>query len=156
MAPVPAFVRAVLYGALAAAAPVLVVTVTLGIASMLDGGWRGDGKLAPSLWLAVLPLVVTLPLVLAASLLVGLPLTMLLRRFGRESELAYTTCGAVAGCLIPIGGLLAMAAPSGHWTALLGAFGGAVTGRTWWSAARTRDVRQTSAPRAPDGEETLS
>ena len=150
MAPVPAFVRAVLYGALAAAAPVLVVTVTLGIASMLDGGWRGDGKLAPSLWLAVLPLV------LAASLLVGLPLTMLLRRFDRESERAYTTCGAVAGCLIPIGGLLAMAAPSGHWTALLGAFGGAVTGRTWWSAARTRDVRQTSAPRAPDGEETLS
>ena len=131
-----AFVQAVLLGAIAAAAPMLVVTGIIGTASILDGGPRGDGVIAPALYLMVLPLVVSLPVVLTASLIVGLPVTLLLKRWNRESAWAYAACGAVAGALIPLVGLLAAGAPSGYWTALLGVIGGAVTGWTWWFTAR--------------------
>ena len=154
MAPVPAFVRAVLHGAVAAAAPMLVITLVMEVISMFDLG-RPGGNLWPSLYLMALPLIVTLPLVLAASLLIGLPLTILLKRTDRESERAYMACGAVAGFLIPIVGLLAMAAPSGYWVALLGAFGGAITGRTWWSAARQPQRLADERARSADGGETL-
>ncbi|MET0370530.1 MAG: hypothetical protein ABW039_04035 [Sphingobium sp.] len=103
---------------------------------LLPAGLNEGGRLFPSLWLAILPFVVSLPLVLAASIIVGLPLTALLQRRGWECASAYISVGAIVGFVLPIAILLLMAAPAGYWMALLGAVGGAVTGKTWWMSAR--------------------
>lgn len=129
------FAKSVMVGALAGAGPMLFITVLIAAGS-LPKGLNGDGNLLPSLWLALLPLIVSTPLVLGASLCVGLPLTYVLRRKGWESLNAYCGAGALVGFLLPIVILLIMAAPAGYWMALLGAFSGVVTGRTWWITAR--------------------
>ncbi len=101
----------------------------------------GEGRLLPLLWLVVLPLVVTILLVLLGSVLIGLPVTVLLRKRGGESAAAYIAAGAVGGLALPALVLLALNAPSGYWTCLLGAFSGGVTGATWWTRARKPNVR---------------
>jgi hypothetical protein len=128
------FVKSVLLGALAGSAPFLVFTGTL-VATSLPRGFNGDGQLA------VLPLLVATPIVLVSSILIGLPLTVVLRRRGSESRFAYIASGGAAGFIIPPVILFLMSAPSGYWIAILGAVGGGVTGRTWWASARDPEVR---------------
>lgn len=135
-----AFTKSVLLGTLAAAAAPSVFTVALAINSLPEG-LDGGGRLFPSFWLAILPTVVTLPLVLGASFLFGLPLTMLLKRSDRETATAYTTGGAILGFAIPLVFLLIIRAAEGYWIVLLGAFSGAVTAHTWWRSAREPNVR---------------
>jgi hypothetical protein len=134
------FVKSVLLGALAGSAPFLVFTGTL-VATSLPRGFNGDGQLAGMLWVAVLPLLVATPTVLVSSILIGLPLTVVLRRRGSESRFAYIASGGAAGFIIPPVILFLMSAPSGYWIAILGAVGGGVTGRTWWASAHDPDVR---------------
>jgi hypothetical protein len=119
----------------------LFITVLIA-AWTIPEGLNGDGNLLPSLWLAILPLVVATPLVLGASICVGLPLTYFLQRNGRESLNAYCGAGVVVGAVLPIAMLLILAAPAGYWMALFGAFSGAVTGRTWWVTAREPRIRK--------------
>lgn len=126
-----AFVKSVLIGALASAAPFLVITTF--VASFMLGDRT---PLHDMLWIAILPLAITLPLVLACSLLIGLPLTALLHRFGKESAAAYIVVGLIAGALVPTLFLGIVGAPSGWWIGLIGGFGGFVTARTWWVEGR--------------------
>ena len=133
------FVKSVLLGAVAGAAPLLIFTCTLALMSLPEG-LDDRGGLLSLLWLAILPLIISISLVLGASIVVGLPLTALLKRQGWESASAYMSVGAIAGFLLPIAILLLMAAPAGYWMALLGAVGGAVTGRTWWVSGRTPNI----------------
>jgi hypothetical protein len=133
------FAKSVILGALTGSAPILMFTILLSASSLPDG-LNGDGHLLPSLWLVVLPLVVAAPIVFVASLLVGLPLTLLLRRKGWESGAVYISVGAGMGFVLPIAGLLLMSAPAGYWMSILGAVSGAVTGRTWWVSAREPNI----------------
>ena len=135
------FFKSVLIGAAAGAAPVLVFTLPLGAVALASGGFMGDGRLLPCLWIGFLPLIVAAPLVLAASVIFGLPLTAILKRRSLESSLAYTSAGAGLGFMIVPILLLLMRAPEGYWMASLGAIGGAVTGRTWWTSTRKHNVR---------------
>lgn len=128
-----AFGKSVLAGSLASAAPVLAFTVLLAVSSLPEG-ISGPGSLLATFWLAILPLAVSIPVVFGASIVIGLPLTFLLRQNGWECSAAYVGCGSAAGFLIPIIGLLIIEAPTGYWVSLLGAAGGAVTGRVWWKS----------------------
>lgn len=130
-----AFFKSVVFGALAGAAPILIFTTVLSLVSLPEG-LNGDGRLFPSLWLAILPLVVSFPLVLGASIIIGLPFTAFLKYRKWESSAAYIGGGAAFGFVLPPTILLIGEAPAGYWMALLGAVGGAVTGRTWWVSAR--------------------
>ncbi|UZK64645.1 hypothetical protein [Sphingomonas sp. M1-B02] len=130
-----AFTKSVLLGTLAAAALPSIFTVTLAIDSLPEG-LDGGGRLFPSLWLAILPIVVTIPIVLGTSVLFGLALTVLLKRTEHETAAAYMISGAVLGFAVPLVILLIIGAPEGHWVALLGALSGAVTAHTWWRSAR--------------------
>lgn len=132
------FVKSVILGAFSGAFPVLIVTCVLALLSLPDSLIQGN--IFPSLWLAILPLVISLPLVLGASILIGLPLTALLKLKGWESAVIYVSVGAITGFIIPIVILLLIKAPAGYWMALLGAFGGGVTGRTWWVSGREPHV----------------
>jgi len=96
----------------------------------------GDGRLLSSLWIGFLPLIVALPVVLAASIIFGLPLTAFLTRRRLESSAAYTLSGAGLGFVIGLVALLLMRAQWGYWIGFLGGLSGAVTGRTWWACAR--------------------
>jgi hypothetical protein len=130
-----AFVRAVLAGVLAGAS--LPVLLSCGVAvAILPDVMNGKARVLSFLWLLVLPVVVTIPLVLMGSVLIGLPATLLLAKRGRESDAAYMLTGAVGGLLIPLLALLLMKAPSGYWLSLIGAFSGVVTGHTWWACGR--------------------
>jgi hypothetical protein len=125
------FCKAVLAGSFTAAAMPLVFTILFVLLSLPDGGINGSGSMGASLYLAILPLILTTPIVLLASILIGLPLTLFLRRRSRESIFAYCTAGGIAGFLISIAGLLWLDAPTGYWIAGLGMVSGAMTGYVW-------------------------
>lgn len=130
------FCKAVLAGSFTAAAMPLVFTILFALSSLADGGINGPGSMGASLYLAILPLLLTTPVVLLASILIGLPLTLFLRRSGRESTLAYCTAGGIAGFLIPSVGMLWLDASAGFWIAGLGMVSGAMTGHVWFSQVR--------------------
>jgi hypothetical protein len=126
------FAKAVGIGALAGASPGLIVTIPIGLMILFDFEDPMGGLNAIPLALA--PLIVSFPLVLAASLLLGLPLTFLLTKSGRESESAY----GIGGCLL--GGIvMAFLLFIAEWRlsggmllgCIFGMVGGSVTGIIW-------------------------
>lgn len=125
-----AFARAVLIGTLAGAWLPMTVTILITLGTLPDG-LNGDGRLWQSFWFAVAPITVTLPIVLASCVLLGLPTAWLLKRFNAESKLNYILVGAVAGFVIPLAILLWMNAQDGWWLALLGSFSGGATAASW-------------------------
>lgn len=131
--------KSALFGGLAGAAPLLMLTFPLGIYSLVNGS--PIAGLLPSLGIAVLPLVVAVPVIFVAMLVFGIPLTLLLKRCRLERASVYTAFGAVLGLLLFAAFLIMFGRPSGYWMALLGAVGGGVTGRTWWVYARQSNVR---------------
>ncbi len=143
------FSKAVGIGSLAGASPGLLVTVPLGLMILLDFNDPMSGWSAVPLMLA--PVIVAFPLVLGASLFVGLPLTWLLRHLGRESVSAYGMAGFFVGGMIMIGLLY-----DAEWgisggalvACILGMVGGSITGAVW-GQERERLVALDSTSAAP-------
>ena len=132
-----AFAISVLWGTVAAAWMPLFVTVLL--ACSLYFSSDGDFSLIGSLLLALSPLAFAFAFVLPACLLVGLPATALLHRLRLESLGIYLGIGLTAGFVFPLIVLTVintLDSQQGWWMALLGAFSGLVTARTWWFEAR--------------------
>lgn len=127
-----ALFKAVLFGGLVAAAiPWLLI-----VAAFLSDSWRPDGVLH-ALFVAG---AISLGLVMSATLVVGVPVATVLRRFHIESTASYVLGGAVSGFLF-VGGVTALASFSVS-IALLGTLPGAATGYAWWRLRRPRvDVR---------------
>ena len=123
---VVAFVKAVATGSLAAASPGLLFTVPLGLMMVF-----ADGQLN-GLSMMFAPLIVAVPCVFAASLLLGLPLTAVLSRIGKERGEHYVVAGLVFGTLpFLIWMFLADEENSIATLSVLGAFGGGATGWVW-------------------------
>ena len=106
----------------------------------IPDGVDGNGGILSSLLFAGFPLALALAFVLPVSFFVGLPLTALLIRIRAESSAAYVAVGLVVGFALPLAVLAWMGAAEGWWLALLGAFSGSITGRTWWLEAREPNV----------------
>jgi hypothetical protein len=121
-----AFLFAVLTGACAAAAPGLLMTVPLGLSMVLREANFGG------LLFMFTPLMIALPVVLGASLVIGLPLTALLRAWNREAGEYYVLAGIACGA-VPffVWMLLPDAAPDVGMLVVCGAIGGAATGWRW-------------------------
>lgn len=134
------FMKAILLGALAAAAAPMIFTIGLAII-MIGDVMRGHQEALRVAYLALLPLIVAVPVVFASGLIVGLPTTALLKWRGQESRKAYVSIGVIAGSIIPLAVLASMHAPSGYWIALLGALGGGFAAYVWWSSAPASEVR---------------
>ena len=132
-----AFAKAVLTGAFAAAAPVLLISLPIGLSMLFDF----DDPVAGLYGLAVIayPLLFTLPIVLGASILIGLPLTYLLSRTRRDRGELYVVAGLFFGGVLPvaISILAGQVAAALFYFAIPGSLGGAVTG---WSWGRHRDA----------------
>jgi uncharacterized membrane protein YgdD (TMEM256/DUF423 family) len=86
--------------------------------------------------LAISPLIIAFALVLPAFLIIGLPATALLAKVQRETMEACVGIGTVSGFLLTLLVLQLTSAQELVWMTPIGAFSGAMTGRTWWTAAR--------------------
>jgi hypothetical protein len=97
----------------------------------LNGLAGGQGVLS-MLWLGILPLLLTVPFVLVGALGIGLALTALLQKTGRETRTAYVVAGAVVGFLLPL--LFSSANSTDVWWpgSFLGILSGSVTANVWW------------------------
>lgn len=132
-----AFWMSILWGTVAGSALPLLLSSFIAIVS-IPVAWNGGVTLFDLIRLALLPAFVTASVVVGASLLFGLPLTMILARLRREGRHAYTISGALLGALIPVIMLLAIDADASVGLSILGAISGAVTGRSWWIEGRSR------------------
>ena len=130
-----AFFQAVFAGVLAGALLPMLGTVALALGA-LPSALRGGGQVLPLFGISILPLIYTVPLVLVGSLVIGLPVTVILKKINRESAAAYVAAGAAGGLVVPLIILLSINAPSGYWACLVGAFSGGMTGATWWTARK--------------------
>jgi hypothetical protein len=87
-------------------------------------------------------MIVAVPfsIVVASALILGIPLTLLLKYYGRESLGAYMWAGGLAG--IAVTQSFGLAGVNIYFTpvAMLGAFSGAVTARSWWRHYRAAIV----------------
>ena len=141
-----AFARAVLTGSFAAAAPGLVLTVPMALSMLFELDDPNGGLRALPIMAA--PLIIAFPCVLAGSILVGIPATLVLGAMGKECEEHYVALGTLFGALpfVVIAILFAEDAP-GTVAALsaLGALGGGVTGWVW---GRHRDRLRETGPHA--------
>ena len=126
-----AFVRSVLFGAIAGAAPFLLMStmlVLIGLPRALTDGREFAAMLM--LWTA--PLAVALPIVTCGSIFIGLPVAAMLRRRGAENAISYGSIGAASGGVLTAALVFVLEVFDGYWLTLLGAIAGAVTALTWW------------------------
>lgn len=134
------FARAVWWGSIAGAAPYTILfMLPLGIAM------AGDGEPLGMLLMIAYPLVISAVIVLAAALLIGLPLTAILSQSVRERQVHYALAGLGAGAAIPA--LIILAVDGGSYEPVLffavpGMVAGTVTGLVWgkWREALVDDA----------------
>ena len=128
---VRAFFKSVLAGAVVGAVPYSLVTVTIGVGDLVEP--MGERHPLWSLYIAALPLLVSGAVVLAASVVIGIPTALILRKFNWESLTRYMIVGVIAGFVIPFSIVLI---EGGEWSATLGlatlgALSGAATASVW-------------------------
>lgn len=128
-----AFFRAVMVGTLAGAWMPLIFTVIITLPTLFDQ-YGDNADLREMLLTALAPLVITLPIVLVSSIVIGLPTSWLLKRLDAEQLHTYVFVGVVAGSIIPLLILWLLEADSGWWLASLGAFSGGVTAASWFNS----------------------
>lgn len=127
----PAFWKSVLFGTLTGGGP-FAVPITLLAISILWSDRNFIGVISAILF----PFLVAFPIVLGSSVLVGLPVTFLLKKRGWENVTTYVFLGVIVGFFVPIIVLLIGNAEGGYPLAMLGALSGGVTARTWWVSGR--------------------
>ncbi|TFU06019.1 hypothetical protein EUV02_03085 [Polymorphobacter arshaanensis] len=134
MPAVQSFTKSVILGGLAGAAPFLVFLVFIIAGSPYPG--TSEDRVMLLVKMPALILAISTTVVLVASVIIGLPLTAVLKRRQWESADAYTVSGAVAGAALPVLPMLFTGEFGAFMLVICGAFGGAITGRTWWLSAR--------------------
>lgn len=102
--------------------------------------------------LALLPLAISTPIVLVASIVVGLPIAAMLKRKNRETLCSYAGYGTMAGVIVSLAIVWAVPVPEGEWLSMLGGISGMVTGITWWNSACADfpEGAEAEAPGLPD------
>ncbi len=134
-ASVNALVKAVLWGGFAGAAPFLLFSVPFGISMFIED--KSEVGHFTAFWGMVMPLAFAWTGTLVGTLVIGLPLTALLARSGRERGRFYILAGLIGGSLpfLMTGlfpdhiGLMMLSVPGG--------LAGAVAG---WHWGRHRDA----------------
>lgn len=130
-----AFGKSVAIGALVGAAPFLLLTLPMG-AGLAINPPRAEATPWDGLLFAVLPLIVSGALVLAGSVMLGLPTYWLLARTKREAATIYTLWGAAWGAVAGTGVQASVGFGGGVWMIVLGAASGAATGLRWGRSKR--------------------
>ena len=120
--------KSVAVGAIAGGGLPLIVTVPLG----LSGAFEHMTSWPAAIYIATLPLLVSLAFVLPSLVIVGFPMSIALRKLNAESYDTYVACGVAFGLLEPAAVLVVIGATDGYWMCLFGALAGAATADMWW------------------------
>lgn len=134
-ATVNALLKTVLWGGFAGAAPFLLFTVPFGISMFVED--KTEIGHFTAFWGMVMPLAFAWTGTLVGTLVIGLPLTALLARSGRERGRFYILAGLVAGSL-PF--LLAGFFPDSIGLMMLSVPGGLAGAVAGWHWGRHRDA----------------
>ena len=123
-----AFGKAVLAGTTVGAVAPTIFSARFGLWLLHE-----EGGLSSGIYFIFMPIVVTFCLVLTCAVLIGLPVTFVLRTLKRESSAAYAVIGGLMGFAAPIliNWYLGEGFNSGF--PLLGSLSGTVTGWIWGS-----------------------
>ncbi|WP_380876597.1 hypothetical protein ACFB49_09320 [Sphingomonas sp. DBB INV C78] len=134
-----AFLRATLVWALTAAIlPALFLPISILSSSPAENAVKMAGG-------AVLIILAgSLAFALFSMLLLAIPVALLLRRAGRESEAAYRWSGAVIGFLLPLAIIALSRYGATPMMALIGGISGATAARSWWRHGRKAAVENGS------------
>lgn len=124
-----AFAKAVAAGSLAGAGPMMLLTVPLGLFLAAQGT---PPDILVGLKTMFLPLMVSTPVVLGSSVLIGVPTFLILRHRNLETQTVYAIAGTIMGAVAPVIMNLAMGGEAGGILLNLGALAGGVTGWSWW------------------------
>ncbi|PWG01596.1 hypothetical protein DF286_00940 [Sphingosinicella humi] len=122
--------KAISVGTLTGGLIPLCLTLPLAVSNYFQP-MSGRPDLLASVYLAGFPIAISFGLVLATSVVVGLPTHFMLRKWHAGSRPAYLIAGAIAGFLVPLMVLVAIEAVGGFWMCFLGAFSGSMTALSW-------------------------
>lgn len=120
--------RAIFWGSLAGGGPFSALFIFFGFEAARDSSWD-------VLVTVLLPLAITASVIIAAFLLLGLPLTALLRHRQQERRNTYAIVAMCAGLIVPV--IITLVLLGEYWfeaiglLALPGGLAGFVTGWVW-------------------------
>lgn len=129
---------AVLVGSAVPVVPLTLFSAVVAVMSALDAVDRGR-SLWPALRILVLPSIVAVPIVAAATVVLGLPIHMLLVRTRRASDLGYSLAGGGVGLALPMTLLALTGSTDDIVLPALGLVSGAATGHAWWRCREPRE-----------------
>ena len=127
-----AFWYSVGVGTLAGGGVPAIIFIPLALSAMAEGGGLAE------LFIPFVPLVFTGSIVLPAAIVIGLPLTAILKSQGKECPRIYALCGLLAGAVIPFAiGLAFGSWEAGAFFAIFGMLAGFATALSWgrWRAS---------------------
>ncbi len=127
---VKALLRSILIGTFAGAWLPTVFTTVVALSILEDppGLRKGLGGI---FYLAAFPTLVSLCFVVPCAIIIGLPLTWLLRGMHKERPEIYSVAGGIFGAIVPATLLWASVGDLSFLLIFLGIFSGAVTGWIW-------------------------
>jgi hypothetical protein len=133
---IKSFCKAVGAGTIAGGGPYLFLTVPLAVGDLFSP-IDGTPNVFRDLYLAGLPVLVALALVLSGSIVIGIPTAMILRK-GPDQLGRYVLIGITTGLLIPLLGSRVAGAEWGPAVGMgiFGAVSGGVTALTWSKATQ--------------------
>ena len=140
-----AFTRAWMFGTFAAALPaVLLFAVPFSVALFDIGGFDPQ-----ALTLLLVPVLVSGSVTLAGMVAIGLPLTAILARRGRECPRIYVACGSGAGAFLPLALCLVLGSwGAGLFFAVFGMLAGTTAALSWgrWRISLRHDAKPRENP----------
>ena len=134
------FSIALLRGTLAGGGPAALILAVPFFAVMVDSGSFDTS----SLFLIAVPFLAAGAITLAAMMVIGLPLTAILKRLGKECARTYAISGLSLGILIPLVICAAVGSmEAGLFFAVFGMMAGGATALTWgrWREERAEETR---------------
>lgn len=131
-----ALLRAILIGGVIGATPFIWLTIAWALETrtgLESGLWPVFERAEP---FCLAALLISVAIVLVASMVIGLPLTYYLKHTRQESGGAYIGVGALAGFVSTVILLFLLGIDELFWLPFVAALSGAVTGASWWRSMR--------------------
>ena len=121
----------------------------MGVLPFLIALSDGDGFDPQGLSLVFVSLLVSGTITLVGMVAIGLPMTAILARRGKESPRIYAACGAGTGALLPLAACVALGSwAAGFFLAVFGMTAGTAAALSWgrWRRSLRRDATPCENP----------